>query len=445
MPPHTIASAAAALREGRITSVELTTAALDVIAARNGATNAFILVDRPGALARAAEADAERARGVDLGPLHGVPMSVKDLIDVAGQATTAASRVFARNIATADAPVVTRLRAAGAVLVGKTNLHEFALGTTSEDSAWGPVRHPKDPSRVAGGSSGGSAVAVATGMSVASVGTDTGGSIRIPASACGVVGLKPSFGDIPTDGVIPLSVSLDHMGPLTSTVDDARTVWQILAGRSSVAPEARAISTVRIGRLGGYFGLMAPDVAAAFMRAIDTLQAGGVQVEDVEVGGADMIADVYVRIVLPEAATWHAQRLDKRESPYSPAVRARLEGGRLIPAVDYLHALESRETLRRSVDALLEVVDVLVLPTLPIVAPILGQDMMTIDHNDIPVRSAMLRNTQLFNLTGHPAISLPLDAGGWPCGVQIVGRRGETAGLLTIAESVENVTGAARM
>ncbi len=228
----TLADAAAALRAAARTSRQLTDDSLRVIDARNDQLHAFIRVDADAARLDADRLDAERGRGRDRGPLHGMPISLKDLIDVAGQPTTAASRVLAESVARADAPIVARLREAGAVLIGKTNLHEFALGTTSEDSAFGAVRHPLDPSRSAGGSSGGSAVAVATGMGLASIGSDTGGSIRIPAACCGVVGLKPSFGEVSTVGVIPLSTSLDHVGPIARTVADAGVLWAVLAGRA---------------------------------------------------------------------------------------------------------------------------------------------------------------------------------------------------------------------
>src|SRR5512146_1886821 len=220
-------------------ATDLLDAALAAIAEYNAATNAFILVDETGARAAARAVDEERRRGVDRGPLHGMPISIKDLIDVAGQPTTAASRVRAGHVAAEDAPIVTRLREAGAVLIGKTNLHEFALGTTSEESAFGPVRNPHDVSRSAGGSSGGSAAAVATGMGMASIGSDTGGSIRIPAAACGVVGLKPSLGEVPTDGVVALSTTFDHVGPLARTVEDAAAVWAVLADRSIPRLESR--------------------------------------------------------------------------------------------------------------------------------------------------------------------------------------------------------------
>src|SRR5437763_4725543 len=202
------------------TATDLVEEALAAILEHGARTNAFILVDEVGARAAALAVDDERRRGIDKGPLHGVPISIKDLVDVEGQPTTAASKVRAGHVASRDATVVTRLREAGAVLIGKTNLHEFALGTTSEESAFGPVHNPHDPTRSAGGSSGGSAAAVATGMGLASIGSDTGGSIRIPAAACGVVGFKPSLGEVPTDGVVALCATFDHVGPITRTVAD---------------------------------------------------------------------------------------------------------------------------------------------------------------------------------------------------------------------------------
>ena len=223
-------------------AIDQVEASLAAIAEHGARTNAFILVDAEGARAAAEAVDDERKRGIDRGPLHGMPISIKDLIDIAGQPTTAASRVRAGHVATRDAPVVERLREAGAVLIGKTNLHEFALGTTSEETAFGAVHNPHDVSRSPGGSSGGSAAAVAVGMGLASIGSDTGGSIRIPAAACGIVGLKPTLGEVPTDGVVPLCLTFDHVGPLTQSVADAAAIWAVLAGRPIPrieAPEPR--------------------------------------------------------------------------------------------------------------------------------------------------------------------------------------------------------------
>jgi aspartyl-tRNA(Asn)/glutamyl-tRNA(Gln) amidotransferase subunit A len=425
-----------------MTSVERVEAALAAIAIHNAGTNAFITVDADGARAQARQADAERARGIDRGPLHGVPISIKDLIDIAGQATTAGSLVLADNLATTDAPVITRLREAGAVLIGKTNLHEFALGTTCEDSGFGPVRHPRDPSRSPGGSSGGSAVAVATGMSVMSVGSDTGGSIRIPASACGIVGLKPSLRDVPTDGVIPLSTTFDHVGPLTNTVEDAAALWRVLAARPTDTVATPDLSSLRFAVLDGYFlqPLESP-VRDAFERTVVALRRAGAAIEKRSIAATASILDVYVRVVLSEAAAWHARYLDTRGDRYRPTVRARLLAGRNFTAVDYLSARESCDAFRVSVDLALHGVDALLLPTLPILAPTLGQDDIVIGDSSVPVRAAMLRNTQLFNMTGHPAISLPMRMpdGVLPAGVQFVGRLDRTSTLLAIAAACEKI------
>jgi aspartyl-tRNA(Asn)/glutamyl-tRNA(Gln) amidotransferase subunit A len=442
MDYQTIAAAAAALRSGDATAVGLVEASLRAIEQHNALTNAFIRVDTDAARTAARAADKERASGIDRGPLHGMPISLKDLIDVAGQPTTAASAVLKDHVAREDAPITARLRRAGAVLIGKTNLHEFALGTTSEESAFGAVRHPQDAARSPGGSSGGSAVAVATGMGLASIGTDTGGSIRIPAAACGVVGLKPTFGEVPTDGVVPLSWSLDHAGPLARSVQDAAWLWAALTERPASTVVPRPAGSLRLAQLTGYFAVLSADVRAPFEAALDQLRARGTSVIDQTLVHAETIASAYVNIVLPEAAVCHARYLDARAGDYTPLVRGRIETGRTISAVDYLTAKRTCGELRHEVDTILSGCDALVLPTLPIVAPLIGTTEVTMDSvsgNRVPVRSAMLRLTQLFDMTGHPAISLPLRTGGLPVGLQLVGQRDETAKLLEIAAAVEQV------
>jgi aspartyl-tRNA(Asn)/glutamyl-tRNA(Gln) amidotransferase subunit A len=424
----------------KTSAADLVDASLAAIAEHGARTNAFILVDADGARAAARAVDDERRRGVDRGPLHGMPISIKDLIDVTGQPTTAASRVRAGHIALRDATVVQRLREAGAVLIGKTNLHEFALGTTSEESAFGAVHNPRDVSRSAGGSSGGSAAAVATGMGLASIGSDTGGSIRIPAAACGVVGLKPALGEVPLDGVVPLSATFDHVGPITRSVADAASVWAVLAGRAMPRIDPPASKTLTLGMLGGYFlALLDADVRVAVDDAIVRLRLSGMVIESRSVEHSETIVDTYVNISLPEAANWHARTLDSRAADYHPAVRQRLEFGRTISAVSYLHAREMRAALRRAVDVALDGCGALVLPTLPIVAPPLGAAEVTMDSGQtLTVRAAMLRLTQLFNITGHPAISLPARASGLPVGLQLVGRRDQTEQLLAIAAACEH-------
>ena len=250
--------------------------AIEQIAALNPRLNAFVSVLEAEALIQARALDDELREGRSRGPLHGLPVSIKDLIDVEGAATTAASRVRLDHIARSDATVVSRLRAAGAVIIGKCNLHEFALGTTSDESAFGPVRNPHDTTRSPGGSSGGSAAAVAADLGWASIGSDTGGSIRIPAAACGVVGLKPSFGEIPTTGVVPLSVSLDHVGPIARSVRDAWILYGVLKGTGDLPTAPLPTSELRLGKLGGYFAdVIDEDVRSRFGSALDRLTGGG--------------------------------------------------------------------------------------------------------------------------------------------------------------------------
>lgn len=415
-------------------------ASLTSIAARNPSLNAFITVCEEEARQQARNLDGDRRAGRSRGPLHGIPVSIKDLIDVTGLPTTAASRVRAGHIAKADAAVVAHLRRAGAVIVGKCNLHEFALGTTNEESAFGPARHPFDLTRSPGGSSGGSAVSVAALMCCASIGTDTGGSIRIPAAACGVVGLKPSFGEISTAGVFPLSSSLDHVGPLTKHVEDAWLVYQAIRNEAAARPAARPLAGLRLGKLTGYFlERLDPDVRNRFDEALARLQDSGVTIIETNVPHAAEISSIYVNVSLPEAAAHHARDLERQPEAYSPGVLARLQQGRQVSMEDYTRAQRDRALLRAGVNAALATCDALVLPTLPIPAPHIGATSVTVGSASEPIRPLMLRLTQLFNLTGHPAISLPCGktADGLPCGVQLVGRTQETFDLLSVALACE--------
>ena len=403
--------------------------------------SAFITVLGDEAREQAEAADAEMDAGRYRGPLHGVPISLKDVIDVRDQTTSAASRVRQGHIAAENATIVTRLRDAGAVIVGKTNLHEFAFGTTNEDSAFGPARHPLDPSRSPGGSSGGSAVSVLADMAYASIGTDTGGSVRIPSAVCGLVGLKPTLGEIPVDGVVPLSGTMDHVGPLCRSVEDAGILFDALRGRTPAlgrhAPDVRGL---RLGVLRGYFmSVIDPEVAECFEQACERLQAAGVELHDAHVSHADDIAPIYLHIVLSEAAAYHAATLESHADDYTPNVRLRLEMGRYILAEDYVRGLRGRDVLIREVDAALTNCDGLLLPTLPIPAPTIGSGTVRIGGAEESVRNITLRLTQLFNLTGHPAVSIPCGrtSEGWPVGAQVVGHRHGTATLLDTALAVE--------
>ena len=439
--PNSIASASARLAAGTTTAVELVELSLLAIAAHGGRTNAFTATDADGARTKARIVDEERALGIWRGALHGIPISLKDLIDVAGTVTTAASRVLDDRVADRTATAVRRLEAAGAIIIGRTNLHEFALGTTSDASAFGAVHHPADQSRSAGGSSGGSAAAVATGMGLASIGTDTGGSIRMPAAACGVVGLKPAFGEVPTDGVWPLSRSLDHVGPLAASVQDAAWLYAVLVHRPLFTVRDVEPGGLRLAHLAGYFDALDPIVREAFGHAIRSLTTSGVKIVDTELAGVDRISQTYIDIVLPEAADIHANFLDSRAADYTPSVHSRIKAGRTTSAVAYLAAQSFRHDLRASVDALLAHVDALVMPTMPIVAPPLGADTVALEPGgaEVAVRGTMLKHTQPFNMTGHPAITLPVPTRGLPVGLQLVGRIGDTPRLLDVAAVCERV------
>lgn len=471
----TIVEAARRLRAGTLTSVALTEACLARIASDGARLNAFITVTADDARAQAAEADRERAAGHDRGPLHGIPIAIKDLVDMAGLPTTAASRVREGHIADRDAPLIEQLRRAGAVFVGKTNLHEFAMGTTNEESAFGPARHPLDETRSPGGSSGGSAIAVATGMSLAAVGSDTGGSIRIPSAVCGLVGLKPAYGELSCEGVVPLSRTCDHVGPLARTVADAWIVYDAMAGRTparvptsaaattaaSMPTSAAATTTaemtegafaaadvaggrMRMPRRAGvpdayFLDRLQPDVRASFDEAVDRLRAAGTIVEPVTLPSIGFVAAIYLQIVLAEGGAYHARTLESMPDAYTVPVRLRMDAGRYVLAEDYLRALAGRDRFRAEVDAALDACDVLLTPTLPIVAPPIGASTVPMGDREEPVRGAMLRLTQPFNLSGHPAITLPSRPAtdGLPCGLQIVGR--ESADLLRVAAWCERL------
>jgi aspartyl-tRNA(Asn)/glutamyl-tRNA(Gln) amidotransferase subunit A len=438
-----LAHIAAELRAGRMKSERLVEDCLAKIAALQPSLNAFVTVTADDALEAARATDRRVAGGRPMGPLAGIPISLKDLIDQAGVPTTASSQVRRHHVAERDAPVTARLRAAGAIFVGKTNLHEFAFGTTSDDSGFGAARNPIDPARSPGGSSGGSAISIATGMALASIGTDTGGSIRIPAAACGVVGLKPAWGEIPAAGVVPLSRQLDHVGPMTKSVADAWLLYDIMRGAAHEGvPPGASIRGVRIGVPRSYlFDRVDEDVEARVLAAIERLAIAGAHIVDVEIAHITDTVPVYLAIVLADAAEYHAATLESQPQDYTPNVRNRLEMGRYIMGEDYVRALRLRERLCRAVDHALEGVDVLAGPALAIPAPPIGAATVPVKGGSELVRSAMLRNTQLFNLSRHPAISLPCGTTreGLPVGLQLVGDRHGTTRLLHDALAAEAV------
>lgn len=433
---RSIAEVSTLVARGTVSPSDLVERCLARIEARRE-LNAFITV-----MAESARADAERAAGEIRegrwrGPLHGIPVSVKDLVDVAGTPTTSGSAVPPLR-PTMDAPIVTRLREAGAIIIGKTNLHEFAFGTTGDETAFGVVRNPFDMSRSAGGSSSGAAVALVEGMCYGSIGTDTGGSIRIPSAACGTVGLKPTRGEVSLDGIVPLSYTCDHAGPMTRTVADARLMFEALTAQAR--PVAADPRTLTFGVPSGYLmERLDREVRSAFANVRALLERAGHTVRDVEIARAEITPDVYLHIVLPEASQYHAALLEAHAGLYSPGVRVRLEMGRYILAEDYVRAMQLRARLIAGVDRALGGCDALLLPALAIPAPLSGAATVDVDGAEEPTRAAMLRLTQLFNITGHPAIAIPAGrtSTGLPVGIQLVAGLGRTAALLDVAEVVE--------
>lgn len=442
VPDTPISTIVRDLYRGKYSASELVELCLSAIVSQDPTLNAFIAVFDNEVRTAADAADRAMAQGHIKGRLHGIPVSLKDMLDVKGVATTAASRVRLGHRATRDAVVVSRLRAAGAIIIGKCNLHEFAFGTTGEDSAAGPTRNPHDHERIPGGSSSGSAVSVASGMAIASIGTDTGGSIRIPASACGVVGLKPTFSEVPCDGVVPLAPTLDHVGPLTRTVADADLLYRTISNKSTAIDPSMAQrkeeTSFGIPR-SYFFDVIDRDVGTAFEHTIRRLEAAGGTVVDVDIPHASDTPTIYLHTQLPEAAMQHRKLLETKSDEYCPGVRTRLELGRYVLAQDYVLAQQGRQVLTKEVDDALLECDVLLLPTLPILPPRLGSDTVTVGDIADSVRALTLRMTQLFDLTGHPAISLPSGfAKGLPVGTQLVGNRYQTSTLLSHATRYED-------
>ena len=425
------------VREGEASSGELVERALERIGELDGRVGAFVLVLAERARAEAGERDTERWRGGTTGPLHGVPVAVKDLIDVAGEVTGAGSPKLAGNLAGRDAEVVARLRAAGAVVVGKTRTHEFAYGVVTPGTV-----NPWDPGRIAGGSSGGSAAAVAAGLVPGAVGSDTAGSIRIPASCCGIVGLKPTWGRVPATGVWPLSWSCDHVGPMAATVADVALLDQVLAaeppGTDGGVPPAPP-DPPRIGRIiGDDLGPVDPAVTATVDELCRRLEAAGATLDEVVLPMGAARGSV-ATVVLAEAAAAHARLLGETgEAGYSRAMLAMMRIGRSALAGEYLTGLRYRGRFVAEVEGLLAGRDALVLPTLPCPAPPAGERTVTIAGTQVGVQAALTRLPGPFNCSGSPVVSLPAGlAGRLPVGVSLVGRIGGDRDLLRLAAWVE--------
>jgi len=447
-----LTAAAAQIESKQLSPVELVESVLGRLDAVEPKIGAFACVT--GELAHEAAKTAERdiANGKYRGSLHGIPVGVKDLYDTAGVASTSSSKVRAERVPDADAAIVDRLLSAGMVMVGKTHTHEFAYGAITPTT-----RNPWDTSRIPGGSSGGSAAAVAAGVCTVGMGTDTAGSIRIPASLCGTVGLKPTYGRTSRRGVASLSWSLDHAGPLTRNVRDAALVLGVIAGYDRLDPACvdvpvpdytadldRGVAGLRIGiPTNYYFDRVSADVDRAVHNAIAVLEGLGAQLREVTIPYADAVLAAEWGILMPEASAYHQQALRESAELYEPDVRLFLEAGEFILATDYIKALRVRTLMQQAWAAMFTDVDVVLAPCMPVAAPEAGAtEVKWPDGTAEDSTMALVRLTSPGNLTGLPTLSVPVgfDAAGLPLGMQIIGRPFDEQTILRVGQAYEDAS-----
>jgi Asp-tRNA(Asn)/Glu-tRNA(Gln) amidotransferase A subunit family amidase len=442
----TICELSRQIRGRDISPVELTQNCLVLIEKLNPALNAFITVTADRALERARVAEREIFRGDYRGPLHGIPIGLKDIVDTAGVRTTAASALFKDRIPTEDAEVVRRLRCGGAIILGKQNLHEFAYGGSSMISFFGEVHNPWDAKRITGGSSGGSAASVAAALGFAAVGTDTAGSIRLPAAYCGVVGLKPTYGRVSARGVIPLSSSYDHVGPITNSVYDAALMLQVLSDFKAGDPCAKPSLVARFDELPAnlrigiprpfFFDDLHPEVAAAIEKAIESFRELHAEIREVklEVSTDRTLASA-------EAYAYHEAFVAKSPELYQPATLARIRSGENISADDALRASGELQASRDAIGKIFDEVDVLLTPTVPVPPPVIA-DLREHPADLRPQELIMLRNTRPFNVWGIPTISIPcgFTKDGLPIGLQLAAAPWREDVVLQAAHAYEQTT-----
>ncbi|WP_334173837.1 amidase [Pseudoxanthobacter sp.] len=442
----TLTEAGKLVRQRAITLPELVTACLERAAATQS-LNAFSDLYASRALTLAAAFQTLLEAGHDLGPLHGMPVALKANIALAGERMTAGSAILRDHVATADADVTRRLKQAGAIILGATNMHEFAWGGTTTNPHYGQCRNPWAPDRIPAGSSGGSGAAVAAGSVPAALGTDTGGSVRLPASMNGITGLRPGVGRISTEGVFPLAWSMDTVGPMARSSADCAHLFAALAGADGAALAAtleRPLAGLRAGVPEPYASsALQDDVGSAFAGFLATLTALGVTVEPVSLPGLEAAVDAQVIVDAAEPSAVHARWIAERPDDYGADVRVLLQAGLSFTAVEYLQAQRYRTWLRRESEALLARFDVLVTPTLPFTAPRIGQETILIGGREESTLTGNMRFTCLPSLTALPAISLPagFDRDGLPVGVQVMaGAQGEAL-LLRFGHQVQQATG----
>lgn len=447
---QSLASAAEQLRDGSLSPVELTRASLERVEQTEGKLNAYVRMSADYAMTAARQAEDEIKSGRYLGEMHGIPVAIKDLYDIAGLPTTCSSEVRHDHVAQHDSACVARLKTAGAIVIGKTHTHEFAYGISTPTTG-----NPWNPDYIPGGSSGGSGATVASRGCFMAMGSDTGGSIRIPAAVCGIVGLKPTYGRVSRAGVASLSWSLDHVGPLTRTVRDAAISLKWLAGYdprdpgSANEPVGDYLSALDAGvkglRIGVpqnfFFDHVDPQIEAATRKAIEHYESLGASIVEVNLPYADQIMGVEFGLCLPEASAYHQQMLRERADLYGEDVRAVLEAGELIPAVDYIQALRVRQMMKQAWSELYSKIDAMIAPS--VVAPATRRGQENIDWgngHEEPIKSAFVRLSAPANVTGLPSVAVPcgFSTEGLPLSFQVIGRPFDEAGILRIAQAYES-------
>lgn len=438
---------AKAVTHRQVSAVDLVRDILDAITRHNPSLNAYISVSADSALEAAERVEKAVAQKKDPGPLAGVPIAIKDLILTSDAPTTAGSRIFGAGIPAGDeAPVVKRLRKAGAIILGKTNLHEVALGVTSVNEHFGAVCNPWNAEHVAGGSSGGSAAAVAAGLCAAAVGTDTRGSIRIPASCCGVTGFKPTYGLLPNEGIVPLSPSLDHVGPMTHTVADAALLLGAMTGTKQGIE--RFMKALRVSSKGLVLGIseyhlrdLDDDIARAIDKALKVLRPLVKDIREVEIPALDGAQEASGIITASEAIAYHDRHLKATPAGYGPLVRKRLEEGYKRTALEYLNAMAKREAVRAAFAQIFTEVDLLVGATLPALPPRIDEKTVHINGKETNTVEAFTRFNSPQNLAGLPSLSVPCGlAKGLPIGLQFFGAEGADEAVITLGAAFQRET-----
>jgi aspartyl-tRNA(Asn)/glutamyl-tRNA(Gln) amidotransferase subunit A len=456
LDPATLSEAANLVRSGKVSSVDLTLAALDRAEATHARLNAFIEIDRDGALTAARAADKAVAEGRPLGPLHGVPLAHKDMYDHAGKITGCGSKIRAGHVATANASVIDRLQAAGTFSIGRLNMSEFAMGPTGHNHHHGRAINPIDSARITGGSSSGSGAAVGGGVVLAALGSDTGGSIRLPSACCGVVGIKPTQGRVPRTGVMPLSFSQDCVGPLARTVEDAFTILKVISGPdgkdgtcvdAGLSPLSEDVSAIRIGLGGGMFldGLTA-EVAAAMDETIAALGPHVSSVSDIAMPDFGGIAELANVVAMSEAAAVHFDWMRDRPDDYGPQLQSRLAQALAVPAPIYLRAQQIRaRMLEEFLQGAFAACDAIVVPAMPFVAPLDAEVNVGAGPRMNAVLAGMTVFTRPFSFLGLPVVTLPVkNSNGLPVAIQIVARPWREDIAASVARKLETVLAVGR-